>query len=115
MTSSPDPETLTGYPSRWAVRAGDTIEFMISAGVPSYQAEVLRVTGRGPQPDEEAPPLSFERVRAEHPEVIHRMGEIGGIGVHGDPFVLDWCGNGHHQEADSAPATRVVARLNRSP
>ncbi len=65
MTASPDPETLTGYASSWAVRAGDTIEFMVSAGVPSYEAEVVRVTGRGPLPDDELPPLSFERVRAE--------------------------------------------------
>jgi len=65
VTASPDPETLTGYASSWAVRAGGTIEFMISAGVPSYQAEVVRVTGRGPQPDDEMPPLSFERVRAD--------------------------------------------------
>ena len=65
MTGSPDPETLTGYASSWAVRAGNTIEFMVSAGAPSYQAEIIRVTGRGPQPDDEIPPLSFEPVPAE--------------------------------------------------
>jgi N,N-dimethylformamidase len=64
VTASPDPQTLTGYASSWAVRAGSTIEFMVSAGAPSYQAEVVRVTGRGPQPDEEMPPLSFEAVPA---------------------------------------------------
>jgi N,N-dimethylformamidase len=64
VTASPDPQTLTGYASSWAVRAGSTIEFMVSAGAPSYQAEVVRVTGRGPQPDEEMPPLSFEPVPA---------------------------------------------------
>jgi N,N-dimethylformamidase len=65
VTASPDPETLTGYASSWAVRAGNTIEFMVSAGVPRYQAEVIRVTGRGPQPDDEISPLSFERVQAD--------------------------------------------------
>ncbi len=65
MTASPDPETLTGYASSWAVRAGSTIEFMVSAGVLSYQAEVVRVTGRGPQPDDAMPPLSFERGPAD--------------------------------------------------
>ena len=65
MTGSPDPETLTGYASSWAVRAGDTIEFMVSAGAPSYRAEVVRVTGRGPQPDDEMPPLSCESVPAD--------------------------------------------------
>lgn len=63
--ASPDPETLTGYPGSWSVRAGEAIEFMISAGVPSYDAEVIRVTGRGPQPDDLLPPLSFERVHAD--------------------------------------------------
>ena len=64
MTASPDPETLTGYASSWTVRAGATIEFMVSSGLPSYQAEVVRVTGRGPQPGDELPPLSFERIPA---------------------------------------------------
>ena len=65
MTASPDPETLTGYASSWAVRAGGTIEFMVSAGAPSYRAEVVRVTGRGPQPDDEVPPLRCESVPAD--------------------------------------------------
>ena len=65
MTASPDPETLTGYASSWAARAGSTIEFMVSAGVPSYRAEVVRVTGRGPQPDDEVSPLSVELVPAD--------------------------------------------------
>jgi N,N-dimethylformamidase len=65
VTASPNPETLTGYASSWAVRAGHTIEFMVSAGVPSYQAEIIRVTGRGPQPDDEIPPLSYEPVPSD--------------------------------------------------
>ena len=39
---------MTGYASGWSVRAGTVVEFMVSAGVPSYQAEIVRVTGRGP-------------------------------------------------------------------
>jgi hypothetical protein len=49
---------LMGYPSGWSVRAGDRIEFMVSATVPSYRAEIVRVTGRGPRPDEDGPPLN---------------------------------------------------------
>jgi len=51
-----------GYPSGWSVRAGDRIEFMVSATVPSYRAEIVRVTGRGPRPDGDGPPLSFRPV-----------------------------------------------------
>ena len=56
---------LMGYPSGWSVRAGTPIEFMVSAGVPSYQAEIIRITGRGPRPDGDGPPLSYERVPSE--------------------------------------------------
>ncbi len=54
-----------GYPSGWSVRAGTPIEFMVSASVPSYQAEIIRITGRGPRPDGDGPPLSYERVPGE--------------------------------------------------
>ena len=40
---------LMGYPSRWSVRAGTTVEFMVSARADSFQAEIIRVTGRGPR------------------------------------------------------------------
>jgi N,N-dimethylformamidase len=53
---------LTGYPSGWSVRAGGRIEFMVSAAVPSYHAEIVRVTGRGPRPDGDGPPLSCQPV-----------------------------------------------------
>jgi N,N-dimethylformamidase len=65
VTAAPTPDTLAGYASGWAVRAGSAIEFMVSAGVPSYQAEVVRVTGRGPQPGDRLPPLSYEPVAAD--------------------------------------------------
>ncbi len=76
MTANPNPETLVGYASSWTVRAGGSIEFMVSAGTSSYQAEIIRVTGRGPQPDEQLPPLSFEPVPAEiggsYPGTVHQ-------------------------------------------
>jgi N,N-dimethylformamidase len=50
---------LMGYPSRWSVPAGATVEFMVSASVPSYRAEIIRITGRGPRPPGDGPPLSF--------------------------------------------------------
>jgi N,N-dimethylformamidase len=53
---------LMGYPGGWSVRAGDRIDFMVSATVPSYRAEIVRVTGRGPRPDGDGPPLSFQSV-----------------------------------------------------
>ncbi len=54
-----------GYPSGWSVRSGHPVEFMVSAGVDSYQAEIIRVTGRGPRPDGDGPPLSYEHVPSE--------------------------------------------------
>jgi N,N-dimethylformamidase len=76
VTANPNPETLVGYASSWSVRAGGAIEFMVSAGTSSYQAEIIRVTGRGPQPDEQLPPLSFEPVPAEiggsYPGTVHQ-------------------------------------------
>lgn len=56
---------LMGYPSRWSVRAGTAIDFMVSASVDSYRAEIVRVTGRGPRPDGDGPPLSCERVASD--------------------------------------------------
>ena len=56
---------LMGYPSRWSVRAGTAIDFMVSASVDSYRAEIVRVTGRGPRPDGDGPPLSCERVPSD--------------------------------------------------
>ena len=54
---------LLGYPSRWSVRAGERLEFMVSAGVASYEAEIIRVTGRGPRPDDS--PAAQLRARAQ--------------------------------------------------
>ncbi len=54
-----------GYPSGWSVRSGHPVEFMVSASVNSYQAEIIRITGRGPRPDGDGPPLSYERVPSE--------------------------------------------------
>ncbi len=54
-----------GYPSGWSVRSGHPVEFMVSAGVNSFQAEIIRMTGRGPRPDGDGPPLSCERVPSE--------------------------------------------------
>jgi N,N-dimethylformamidase len=53
---------LMGYSDAWSVRPGDRIQFMVSAAVPSYRAEIVRVTGRGPRPDGDGPPLSFQPV-----------------------------------------------------
>jgi N,N-dimethylformamidase len=53
---------LMGYPGGWSARAGERIEFMVSATVPSYRAEIVRVTGRGPRPGADGPPLSFQPV-----------------------------------------------------
>ncbi len=66
---------LLGYPSNWSVRAGELIEFMVSADVPSYEAEIVRITGRGPRPDG-SPPLSYVRVPSEvdgsYPGRVHQ-------------------------------------------
>ena len=56
---------LTGYPSGWSVRPGSPVEFMVSASTRSYRAEIIRITGRGPRPDGDGPPLSFESVPSE--------------------------------------------------
>jgi N,N-dimethylformamidase len=53
-----------GYPSQWSVRAGTPVEFMVSARADSFQAEIIRVTGRGPRRPGDGPPLSFERVHS---------------------------------------------------
>jgi N,N-dimethylformamidase beta subunit-like protein len=55
---------LLGYPGHWSVQPGGQIEFMVSAAVPGYRAEIIRITGRGPRPDG-SPPLSFEHVPSE--------------------------------------------------
>jgi N,N-dimethylformamidase len=64
VTSIPEPGGLTGYPASWSVRAGDSIEFMVSTGAPRYRAEMVRVTGRGPRPDD-SPALSFEPAESD--------------------------------------------------
>jgi N,N-dimethylformamidase len=35
---------------------------MVSSSLPSYHAEIIRITGRGPRPPGDGPPLSYERV-----------------------------------------------------
>jgi N,N-dimethylformamidase len=54
-----------GYPGGWSIRPGSPVDFMVSASVPRYQAEIIKITGRGPRPDGDGPPLSYERVRSE--------------------------------------------------
>jgi N,N-dimethylformamidase len=77
---------LLGYPGRWSVRAGTAIEFMVSASVDSYRAEIVRITGRGPRPDGEGPPVSYERVPSDvdgrYPGAI-RQTVSGSYGVTG--------------------------------
>jgi N,N-dimethylformamidase len=79
---------LMGYPGRWSVRAGTPVEFMVSARADRFQAEIVRVTGRGPRLPGDGPPLSFERVgspadgsypAAEHPTVSGSYGMAGGL------------------------------------
>ena len=53
---------LFGYPSSWSVRTGDSIQFMVSSEADSYTAQMIRVTGRGPQPEGQGGPLSYEPV-----------------------------------------------------
>jgi N,N-dimethylformamidase len=55
---------LLGYPSQWSVQAGSLIEFMVSSCADSYDVEMIRVTGRGPRPAGDGPPLSYVRVRS---------------------------------------------------
>ncbi|HEY6295972.1 MAG TPA: N,N-dimethylformamidase beta subunit family domain-containing protein, partial [Streptosporangiaceae bacterium] len=66
---------LLGYPGRWSVRAGERLEFMVSADVAGYEAEIIRITGRGPRPDG-SPPLSYVRVPSEvdgtYPGAVHQ-------------------------------------------
>jgi N,N-dimethylformamidase len=75
-----------GYPSQWSVRAGTPVEFMVSARADSFQAEMIRITGRGPRLEGDGPPLSFERVPstidgsyvgAEHQTVSGSYGVAG--------------------------------------
>ena len=77
---------LMGYPSRWSVRAGTAIDFMVSASVDSYRAEIVRVTGRGPRPDGDGPPLSCERIPSDvdgcYPGSVHQT-VSGSYGVTG--------------------------------
>jgi N,N-dimethylformamidase len=77
---------LMGYPSRWSVRAGTAIDFMVSASADSYRAEIVRVTGRGPRPDGDGPPLSCERVPSDvdgrYPGTVHQT-VSGSYGVTG--------------------------------
>jgi N,N-dimethylformamidase len=77
---------LMGYPSRWSVRAGTAIDFMVSASADSYRAEIVRVTGRGPRPDGDGPPLSCERVPSDvdgrYPGSVHQT-VSGSYGVTG--------------------------------
>jgi N,N-dimethylformamidase len=77
---------LMGYPSRWSVRAGTAIDFMVSASVDSYRAEIVRVTGRGPRPDGDGPPLSYERMPSDvdgcYPGSVHQT-VSGSYGVTG--------------------------------
>lgn len=93
MTTNPEPESagipdlpVTGYASGWSARAGTVVEFMVSASVPSYRAEIVRVTGRGPRPDGDGPPLSFEHVPSEvdgtYPGAVHQVvsGSYGAAG-----------------------------------
>ena len=48
---------------------------MVSADVASYEAEIIRITGRGPRPDG-SPPLSYVRVPSEvdgtYPGAVHQ-------------------------------------------
>ncbi|HTZ27913.1 MAG TPA: N,N-dimethylformamidase beta subunit family domain-containing protein [Streptosporangiaceae bacterium] len=77
---------LLGYPSHWSVRAGTAIDFMVSASADSYQAEIVRVTGRGPRPDGDGPPLRCERVPSDvggsYPGAVHQT-VSGSYGVAG--------------------------------
>jgi N,N-dimethylformamidase len=77
-----------GYPSQWSVRAGTPVEFMVSARADSFQAGIIRITGRGPRLEGDGPPLSFERVPstvdgsyqgAEHPTVSGSYGVASGL------------------------------------
>jgi len=56
---------LMGYPSGWSVRSGNPVEFMVSASISSYKAEIIRITGRGPRPDGDGAPLSYECVPSD--------------------------------------------------
>ncbi len=77
-----------GYPSQWSVRAGTPVEFMVSARADSFQAGIIRITGRGPRLEGDGPPLSFERVPstvdgshqgAEHQTVSGSYGVATGL------------------------------------
>jgi N,N-dimethylformamidase len=79
---------LMGYPSQWSVRAGTPVEFMVSVRADSFQAEIVRITGRGPRLEGDGPPVSFERVPgpadgtypgAEHQTVSGSYGVAGGL------------------------------------
>jgi N,N-dimethylformamidase len=81
---------LMGYPGRWSVRAGTPIEFMVSASLQSYEAEIVRVTGRGPRAEGDGPPLSYVRVPTDvagtysgsaHQTVSGSYGVCGGLAL----------------------------------
>jgi N,N-dimethylformamidase len=53
---------LFGYPSSWSVRTGDMMQFMVSSEADHYAAQIVRVSGRGPQPEGQGGPLTYEPV-----------------------------------------------------
>ena len=53
---------IVGYADRYSVRAGDTIRFMVSSKLPSYQADIVRLIHGDVNP--EGPGFKEEPVQA---------------------------------------------------
>jgi N,N-dimethylformamidase len=56
---------LFGYTNSWSVKTGDVIQFMVSSEADRYTAQIVRVTGRGPRPEGQGGPLSYEPLECD--------------------------------------------------
>jgi hypothetical protein len=88
--SGPAPLRTLSYARDWSVVVGGTLQVMVSCQADTYQAEVIRVTGRGPRPPGDAPALSYlkepEGAVATYPGHAYQIisgsyGVVDGIGA----------------------------------
>jgi N,N-dimethylformamidase len=73
---APAPLRTLSYARDWSVPAGGTMQFMVACLADTYDAEIIRITGRGPRPPGEGPALSYDRVgdgMVTHPGEAHQI------------------------------------------
>jgi N,N-dimethylformamidase len=90
-----------GYPGRWSACPGTPVDFMVTSTAGEYTCEIIRITGRGPRPDGDGPPLSFEPVPSDvtgtypgraHQTVSGSYGVADGVRAspHGEGALAAW-------------------------